>query len=121
MRNALGLGAVYREPGSPCELRTDLCVPAGHPVLAGHFPGAPVVPGVLLLDAVRQACEVAWQRPLQLGAVDDARFTAPLLPAVVASLRAEVVEADGGLAVAGEWATASGRIAAFRLRLRPRA
>jgi 3-hydroxymyristoyl/3-hydroxydecanoyl-(acyl carrier protein) dehydratase len=29
--------------------------PPDHPAYAGHFPGEPIVPGVLLLDAVLQA------------------------------------------------------------------
>jgi 3-hydroxyacyl-[acyl-carrier-protein] dehydratase len=30
-------------------------VPLDHPAFAGHFPGTPIVPGVLLLDAVIHA------------------------------------------------------------------
>jgi len=29
--------------------------PADHPTAAGHFPGNPIIPGALLLDAVRHA------------------------------------------------------------------
>jgi 3-hydroxymyristoyl/3-hydroxydecanoyl-(acyl carrier protein) dehydratase len=34
-----------------------LTVPAEHPALAGHFPGAPILPGVLLLDEIVCALE----------------------------------------------------------------
>lgn len=30
----------------------DLLIPADHPSAAGHFPGTPIIPGALLLDAV---------------------------------------------------------------------
>lgn len=36
---------------------TTLTIEAGHPALAGHFPGAPVLPGVVLLDEIVRAAE----------------------------------------------------------------
>jgi 3-hydroxymyristoyl/3-hydroxydecanoyl-(acyl carrier protein) dehydratase len=49
-------------------------VPGGHPALAGHFPGRPLVPGSLILDLVI----AAWGGPC-LG-VQWAKFHALLPP-----------------------------------------
>lgn len=54
-------------------------VPPDHPSLPGHFPGRPVVPGVLLLDAVI----VAARDTFGLGpatSLPRAKFAAPVLP-----------------------------------------
>jgi 3-hydroxymyristoyl/3-hydroxydecanoyl-(acyl carrier protein) dehydratase len=49
-----------------------------HPCLAGHFPGRPLVPGVVLLEQVALALR-AW-RGERLARVVEARFIAPLGP-----------------------------------------
>ncbi|MBQ4855040.1 hydroxymyristoyl-ACP dehydratase [Rhodanobacter sp. B2A1Ga4] len=61
-----------------------LRVGAEHPALPGHFPGAPLVPGVLLLEQVALALR-SW-RGQRLGRVLEAKFAAPLLPDETAQL-----------------------------------
>jgi len=71
-----------------------LRIGAGHPALPGHFPGAPLVPGVVLLEQVALALR-AW-RGQRLGRVLEAKFAAPLLPEETATLR--LTAADGARA-----------------------
>jgi 3-hydroxymyristoyl/3-hydroxydecanoyl-(acyl carrier protein) dehydratase len=54
-------------------------VPAEHPALAGHFPGRPIVPGVILLDEALSAiaAEGGLAAPFRLARV---KFLAPVLP-----------------------------------------
>lgn len=56
----------------------DFCVPALHPCLPGHFPGQPIVPGVLLLDHVLQAVRRLTGQDLR--SLEQVRFTSALLP-----------------------------------------
>lgn len=57
-----------------------LRIEATHPSLPGHFPGRPVVPGVVLLDCVQQAAQCWLGRPLRVVALPQVKFLAPLLP-----------------------------------------
>lgn len=46
--------------GEPRGTIADLVIAANHPAYAGHFPGEPVLPGVVLLDAaLHQICRSA--------------------------------------------------------------
>lgn len=68
-------------------------IASGHPALPGHFPGQPLVPGVLLLEHVALALR-AW-RGQRLGRVLEAKFVAPLLPEQTARLRLTEAVAGG--------------------------
>jgi 3-hydroxyacyl-[acyl-carrier-protein] dehydratase len=50
-----------------------------HPSLPGHFPGAPLVPGVVILDEVLEAL-TEWRENSQLTGVRTVKFLAPLKP-----------------------------------------
>jgi len=58
---------------------TTLHIPADHPAFAGHFPGTPIVPGVVLLDA---AIHAASQLPGAAGCceVGSAKFLSAVGP-----------------------------------------
>jgi 3-hydroxyacyl-[acyl-carrier-protein] dehydratase len=67
-----------------------LCIDASHPALPGHFPGQPLVPGVILLEQLALALRT-W-RGQALAGVPEAKFVAALLPDQLATLR--LTEAD---------------------------
>jgi 3-hydroxymyristoyl/3-hydroxydecanoyl-(acyl carrier protein) dehydratase len=53
---------------------TSFCIPAEHPALPGHFPGAPVVPGVLLLAEGMQRLELLAPLPWRCRRITSAKF-----------------------------------------------
>jgi 3-hydroxymyristoyl/3-hydroxydecanoyl-(acyl carrier protein) dehydratase len=52
---------------------------ADHPSLPGHFPGAPIVPAVVILDEVLAAVR-EWRADSRLIGIPVAKFLAPLRP-----------------------------------------
>ena len=58
---------------------TEFIIPADHPCLPGHFPGQPIVPGVVVLDRVLAAIE-AQHGALGALRMPQVKFLQPLLP-----------------------------------------
>jgi len=68
-----------KEAGAPSSALS-FTIPADHPALPGHFPGHPVVPGVVLLDHAIDAIGTALNRPLATWKLSSAKFLSPAAP-----------------------------------------
>ena len=75
-------------------------VTANEQFFQGHFPGAPVMPGVLIVEAMAQCAAVLFlleipdrdKRLFLFGGVDKARFRIPVLPGDQLRLECEVLQ-----------------------------
>ena len=45
-----------------------------HPVFEGHFPGQPIVPGVCMMQIVKEIAEVTFEQKLRLVKANDLKF-----------------------------------------------
>jgi beta-hydroxyacyl-ACP dehydratase FabZ len=83
------------EPGKRLVARKN--VTSNEPFFNGHFPAAPVMPGVLIIEALAQAAGllVAYDRPtnpdeyLLFAGIDNVRFRLPVVPGDVLTLTVE--------------------------------
>ena len=95
---------------------TSFDVPADHPAFAGHFPGQPVLPGVVLLSLVMRALAARPALQVRVGAApqfDEIKFLAPVGPGT--TLRVALREHGAGLAFEvrrGTTVVARGRLCA---------
>ena len=75
------------------------CVSYNEPYFAGHFPGEPVMPGVLIVEALAQAGAVALLsqpefkgKTAYFGAIQSAKFKKKVVPGDVLILETEIVK-----------------------------
>jgi 3-hydroxyacyl-[acyl-carrier-protein] dehydratase len=76
-------------------------VTINEPFFAGHFPGRPIMPGVLIVEALAQAAGVLAVESLGLSgsgklvyfmAIDGAKFRTPVEPGVLLRLEVDFVQ-----------------------------
>jgi 3-hydroxyacyl-[acyl-carrier-protein] dehydratase len=82
------------------------CVSVNEPFFQGHFPGYPVMPGVLIVEAMAQTSAVLMSKSLEIDpagkaiffmSLDNCRFRAPVRPGDVLRLAVEVTRARGDI------------------------
>ena len=82
------------------------CVSINEPFFQGHFPDYPVMPGVLIVEAMAQTGAVLMSKSLNVDragktilftSLDNCRFRQPVRPGDVLRMNVRVVRARGGL------------------------
>ncbi|MDO4677238.1 MAG: 3-hydroxyacyl-ACP dehydratase FabZ [Eubacteriales bacterium] len=82
------------------------CVTYNEPFFGGHFPQEPVMPGVLIVEALAQTGAVAiLSKPenkgkiAYFGAINNAKFKTKVVPGDVLSLEVEIIKEKGPIGV----------------------
>ncbi|MFA7262722.1 MAG: 3-hydroxyacyl-ACP dehydratase FabZ [Caulobacter sp.] len=97
------------------------CVTVNEPFFPGHFPGNPVMPGVLVVEALAQVGALlmskTWDVDMEKStiffmSVDGARFRLPVRPGDVLKLHVEVVRIRAPVVKFTGKAMVNGRLAA---------
>jgi 3-hydroxyacyl-[acyl-carrier-protein] dehydratase len=86
-------------------IRTEARVPLTSTIFEGHFPGHPLMPGVLLIEAMAQTAgwlviaATRFERMPFLAAIKEAKLRTFVTPGQLLSLSAELVHEGSGYAI----------------------
>ena len=95
------------------------CVTVNEPFFQGHFPGNPVMPGVLIIEALAQAGAVAilslpeWKgKTAYFASINNAKFRQKVVPGDVLMLETTLIKVKGPIGIGKAVATVNGKVAA---------
>ncbi len=80
------------------------CVTINEPFFAGHFPHFPVMPGVLIVEAIAQSGAILMSKTLNIAvegktilfmSLDNGRFRTPVLPGDELRMNVQIVKQRG--------------------------
>lgn len=95
------------------------CVTVGEPYFQGHFPGEPVMPGVLILEAMAQTGAAALLsmeeyagKLVFFGGVKECRFRQKVVPGDVLEIETKIIRRKGPVGIGEACAKVDGQVAA---------
>ena len=94
------------------------CVSYNEPFFQGHFPGEPVMPGALIVEALAQTGAVAILslpenkgKTAYFAAINSAKFKKKVIPGDVLMLETEIIKVKGPMGIGKATATVDGKVA----------
>ena len=94
------------------------CITYDEPQFRGHFPQEPVMPGVLMIEALAQVGAVAILsveenkgKTAYFGAIDKAKFKRKVVPGDKLKLECEIIKQKGPVGIGKAVATVDGKVA----------
>ena len=81
------------------EITCRLVFNADHSIFKGHFPGQPVVPGVCMMEIVKELLQYKINKPLRLGKADNVKFLQLIVPGIEPGIKITWKENENGYSV----------------------
>ena len=104
-------------PGESCTAYKNVCINEWY--FQGHFPGQPIMPGVLITEALAQTGAVAILsleenkgKNALFGGIDKLRFKKQVVPGDILKLEVKIIKRKGPIGVGEAIATVDGQVAA---------
>ena len=104
-------------PGQSCVAYKNVNI--NEPHFQGHFPGNPIMPGVLIVEALAQTGAVAILslpenkgKNALFGGIDKMRFKKVVVPGDVLKLEVKIIKQKGPVGVGEATATVDGKVVA---------
>ena len=104
------------EPGVKCVAKKNVTM--NEPHFMGHFPGIPVMPGVLIIEALAQTgavailCQDEWKgKTAYFAGINNAKFKQKVVPGDTLELTTEIIKVKGPIGVGKAVARVNGKVA----------
>ena len=104
------------EPGVKCVAKKNVTM--NEPQFMGHFPGNPVMPGVLIIEALAQTgavailCQDEWKgKTAYFAGINNAKFKQKVVPGDTLELTTEIIKVKGPIGVGKAVARVNGKVA----------
>ena len=104
------------QPGVKCVAKKNVTMNAPH--FMGHFPGNPVMPGVLIIEALAQTgavailCQDEWKgKTAYFAGINNAKFKQKVVPGDTLELTTEIIKVKGPIGVGKAVARVNGKVA----------
>ncbi len=84
------------------DIKADLVINAAHKIFEGHFPGHPVVPGVCMMQMIKEVIEKVLDKKTNLATASELKFLAIIDPQENTNIQTAIkynTEENGNIAV----------------------